>query len=233
MQTTKKDSEPSLFEVLSNKVPIKISEVTVQKSDSSRVSVFSEGEFLFGISYLDAHNLGLRKGAEINSSQIKDICTAIDFDQISSYLLRILAKRPYPRKTLLSKLTSKGFIRHSAEKVLTDFEEKGWIDDESYARSYVHDKYNLAGWGPKKIEMYLKRDGVSSQVIESAMDALEPNESLSTTLEKLVNKRKLHFLREKDTFKRKKKVVDYLLRKGFGPDEVFKQIDTLLLSLEK
>lgn len=232
MQTTKKDSEPSLFEVLSGKVPFKISEVTVQKSDSSRVSIFSEGEFLFGISALDAHNLGLRKGIEVHSAKIKDICAAIDADRIKSFLLRQLAKRPYPRKTLLNKLTSKGFTRYSAESVLTDFEQKGWIDDESYARSYVNDKYNLSGWGPKKIEMYLKRDGVPERVIQSAIKSLEPNESTIDTLVKLVNKRKLHFLREKDTFKRKKKVVDYLLRKGFSPNEVFKHIDTLLLSLE-
>jgi len=233
MQTTKKDSGPLLLEVLSGKVPFKISEVTVQKSDASRVSIFSEGEFLFGIAALDAHNLGLRKGFEVNSAQVKDICAAIDADQIRSSLLRLLTKRPYPRKTLLNKLISKGFVRHSVEKVLTDFEQKGWIDDSSYAKSYVNDKYKLAGWGPKKIEMYLKRDGVSDQIIQSAIKGLETNESLLETLQKLVNKRKLHFLREKDTFKRKKKVVDYLLRKGFNPNEVFKHIDTLLLSLEK
>ena len=232
MQTTKKDSEPSLFEVIRDKAPFKISEMTVQKSDSSRVSFFSEGEFLFGISALDAHNLGLKKGTEVHAAQIKDICAAIDADQIKSFLLRLLAKRPYPRRVLLNKLISKGFIKHSSESVLSDFEQKGWINDESYAKSYVNDKYNIAGWGPQKIEMYLKRDGVSEQVIQSAIKALEPNESTVETLEKLVNKRKLHLLREKDTFKRKKKVVDYLLRKGFNPNEVFKHIDTLLLNLE-
>lgn len=232
MQTTKKDSVPSLFEVLRDKAPFKISEVTVQKSDPSRVSIFSEGEFLFGISALDAHNLSLEKGSEVHTAQIKDICAAIDADKIKSFLLRLLAKRPYPRRVLLNKLTSKGFIRHSSESVLSDFEQKGWINDESYAKSYVNDKYNIAGWGPKKIEMYLKRDGVSEQVIQTAIKELDTNESTFETLEKLVNKRKLHFLREKDTFKRKKKVVDYLLRKGFIPNEVFKHIDTLLLSLE-
>jgi regulatory protein len=233
MQTTNKDSGPSLYEVLKDKVPFKISEVTVQKSDSSRVSVFSDGEFLFGISAFDAHNLHLYKAAEVNSAQIKDICAAIEADQIKSFLLRLLAKRPYPRRVLLKKITSKGFLRHSAENVLQEFEDKGWIDDSSYARSYVNDKYNLAGWGPKKIEMYLKRDGVSEQVIQNALKSLEPAVSTSETLEKLVNKRKMHFLREKDTFKRKKKVVDYLLRKGFNPDEVFKYIDNLLQSLEQ
>ncbi len=233
MQTTRKDPGPSLFEVLKEKSPFKISEVTVQKSDSSRVSIFSEGKFLFGIAAIDAHELGLSKGTVVKPEQIKNICSAIDADQIKSFLLRLLAKRPYPRRILFNKLITKGFLKHSAELVLSDFEERGWIDDESYARSYVNDKYNLARWGPKKIEMYLKRDGISEYVIQHALKSLEPSESLTDTLKKLVNKRKLHFLREKDTFKRKKKVVDYLLRKGFNPDEVFKQIDKLLLSLEK
>lgn len=233
MQTTKKDSGPSLHEILKEKTPFRISEVTVQKSDSSRVSVFSEGEFIFGISALDAHNLGLRKGNEIVASQVKDICAAIDADQIRSFLLRLLGKRPYPRRILLTKLVSKGFSKHSSDLILNEFEEKGWIDDMNYARAYVNDKYNLAGWGPKKIEMYLKRDGVSEAVIKSALDLLEPSESTADTLEKLVRKRRLAFLREKDTFKRKKKVVDYLLRKGFNPDEVFKHIDLLLSKLNQ
>lgn len=216
-----------------DKSPFRISEVTVQKFDSSRVSIFSDGEFLFGISALDAHSLGLKKGDDVHSSQIKQICACIDADQIRNFLLRILGKRSYPRKVLQQKLSAKGFLRHSSDNILIEFEEKGWIDDHSFARSYAHDKYNLAGWGPKKIEMYLKRDGVPESVIKKALQVLEPTESVAQTFEKLVNKRKLHFIREKDTFKRKKKVVDYLLRKGFSPDDVFKYIDSILLNLDQ
>jgi regulatory protein len=232
MQRTKKDSGPSLFDVLMDKAPCKISEVTVQKSDSSRVSVFSQGEFLFGISAMDAYDLGLRKGINIEGSQVKPICLAIESDQIKNYILILLAKRPYPRNILLKKLLSRGYTKHSAESVLSDFEEKGWINDESYAKGFVQDKYNIAGWGPKKIELFLKRDGVAEGVIQLALKSLEPAACVSKTLEKLVNKRKLHFLRENDTFKRKKKIVDYLLRKGFNPNEIFTHIDTLLQNLE-
>lgn len=233
MLRTKQESKPSLSEILKEKVPLKISDVKVQKTDTSRVSIFGDGEFLFGISAFDAQNLGLRKGEEILLSQINDICTAVDADKIKNFLLRLLAKRPYPRAILLNKLTQKGFLKHSSEQVINDFEEKGWIDDTSYTRSYVSDKYNLSGWGPKKIQMYLKRDGVSEHIIQEALKSVEPDVPTSHTLEKLVNKRKLHFLREKDTFKRKKKVVDYLLRKGFNSDEVFKHIGNLLKKLEQ
>jgi len=226
--TDDQHSEQPLSEILKELTPFRISGVVVQKNDSSRVSIFVDGKFLFGIALFDAHELGLHKGAEVVASMIDPICAAIEFDHIQSHLLRMLAKRPYPRNLLHRKLSTKGFSRPSIQKVLDYFDQKGWIDDHVYATAFAKDKFRLAGWGPQKISMYLKRDGVSELIIQEVVQQLEPENGIESLLLSLVHKRKQHFLREKDTFKRKKKVVDYLLRKGFNQSDVFRHIDTML-----
>ena len=114
---------------------------------------------------------------------------------------------------------------------MDDFESRGWLNDYEFAKAYANDKYNLSGWGPNKIKMYLFREGISQQTIEKVLSKLDDDPDIYEILEKLVQKKKNHFLREKDTFKRKKKVVDYLMRKGFNGNDVFKFIDRLIINL--
>jgi len=228
---TDKTEKPDLHEILNELVPFRISEVIVQKNDSSRVSIFTNGKFVFGISLFDATSLALHKGTEVTSEQINIICATVLRDQIRSWLLSLLARRPYSRHQLVQKARLKQYRKTDVDPILDEFESKGWLNDFEFAKAYVNDKYKLSGWGPQKIRMYLFKEGISNQIIEMVISGLNSDPEIYTTLEKLVQKKKNHFLREKDTFKRKKKVVDYLMRKGFNGNDVFKFIDRLIINI--
>lgn len=228
---TEKTDKPDLHDILNELVPFRISEVVVQKNDSSRVSIFSDGKFVFGLSLFDATSLSLHKGTEVTAKQVDDICATVLRDQIKSWVLGLLARRPYSRFQIIRKARTKHYRRSDIDPILDDFESRGWLNDYEFAKAYANDKYNLSGWGPNKIKMYLFREGISQQTIEKVLSKLDDDPDIYEILEKLVQKKKNHFLREKDTFKRKKKVVDYLMRKGFNGNDVFKFIDRLIINL--
>ncbi len=226
-----KTDNPDLHDILSELVPFRISEVVIQKNNSSRVSIFSDGNFVFGMSLYDATTLSLHKGTEITARQVESICATVLRDQIKSWVLSLLARRPYSRFQLIRKARTKQYQRSDIDLILDDFESKGWLNDHEFAKAYANDKYNLSGWGPNKIKMYLFREGISQQIIDQVLANMENDSDIFSILEKLVQKKKNHFLRENDTFKRKKKVVDYLMRKGFNGNDVFKFIDRLITKL--
>lgn len=212
-------------------VPFQISDVVVQVHDTSRVSIFANGDFLFGISLFECQRLGLHKGKEVDSSLAQQISISVNQDQIKNWLLGLLGKRPYSRFEILQKSRKKGFRTDDVVPVLDHFESRGWINDEEFARAYASDQARLRGYGPQKIRANLKQKGVSDQVINTVLSDVHMDVDLKSEFLKLVLKKKNHFLREIDTFKRKKKVVDYLLRKGFHGNDVFKHIDYLLKEL--
>lgn len=51
-------------------------------------------------------------------------------------------------------------------------EEYGYINDEEYARNYVHDKMHLRRWGALRIRHELQRKGVSREVISNALEEM-------------------------------------------------------------
>lgn len=226
-----KEATQNLGDRLNEMVPFLISEVLVQVHDTSRVSVFSDGEFLFGISLFECQRLGLYKGKEVDAHLAKQISVSVNQDYIKQWLLGLLGKRPYSRFEILQKSRKKGFSSSDVTPLLDQFESRGWINDEEFARMYASDQARLRGYGPQKIRANLMQKGVSDLVINTVLNEVHSDIDLESVFQKLVLKKKNHFLRENDTFKRKKKVVDYLLRKGFHGNDVFKHIDHLLKEL--
>jgi len=145
----------------------------------------------------------------------------------------LLSRRTHARYELKTKALRKGYPADTVQQLLQKLEENGWVNDEEFAQSFVHDKFKFQRWGPVKIRSKLRSLGISQGIIERVLQGIEENIDDFHVLKQLVVKRKAHFLREQDLQKRKRKVANYLLRKGFSSDTVFNCLEQLLKELEK
>ena len=145
----------------------------------------------------------------------------------------MLSRRTHARYELKTKALRKGYPADTVQQLLQKLEENGWVNDEEFAQSFVHDKFKFQRWGPVKIRSKLRSLGISQGIIERVLQGIEENIDDFHVLKQLVVKRKAHFLREQDLQKRKRKVANYLLRKGFSSDTVFNCLEQLLKELEK
>lgn len=223
-------SEANRSELL-GKLPVEIIRVEVQKHDNSRFSLFCHDSFLFGLPVALCESLEIGKGTMLTESLFRQIETEAIRDGLRSWLLNLLARKPYSRTQMIRKAGEydSGIIRG----ILDEFEEKGWLNDESFARSLTRDKVNFRQWGPAKIRQQLSKAGVEVSMADQVLQEEIGSEIQKQQIEALVMKRKPHFLREPNALKRKKKIVDYLLRKGYDPGIVFKMADTLLTRLNE
>jgi regulatory protein len=209
-------------------LPVVISGIQVQVNDTSRISIFAHNKFLLGLPVHVCNRLGISKGVELDENTFWKIESEIQRDAIRSWLLNLLAKKPYSRKQLVGKCKDAGYGLEVVNEILDEFESRKWIDDHAYALSFARDKAEFQRWGPAKIKQHLQKNGIDSETASVALKKVTTKDEQFEAVCTLIEKRKLHFLRESDIRKRKKKIVDYLLRKGYDGDVIFANIESIM-----
>lgn len=214
-------------------LPATITSIAVQKKNKQRYSLYVDEGFLVGVSEETLIDLELAKGMTITTALFQKIQRKEGRYAVKSYLMKLLARRDHARLELLRKAQNKDYPREVIENVLDELVEKGYLNEQSFAEKFTADKFNLNHWGPIKIRSHLYKKGVSKSVVQNTVEAFFEGRELGETYLNLVLKRKRRFLKEEDKFKRKKKIFDYLNRKGFHPDSIFSHMDELMEAVSK
>ncbi|MBS3993878.1 MAG: RecX family transcriptional regulator [Bacteroidetes bacterium] len=116
-------------------------------------------------------------------------------------------------KEIEQKLIDYKMIPAAQEKIILHLINQNYLNEERFAKNYARGKFNSKHWGRIKIKAALKQRNISDYNINIAFKEIDIDEYytvLSIEMEK-----KLGVLKERDEWKRKKKVIDYLLQKGF------------------
>lgn len=153
------------------------------------------------------------------------------FDRYYNLTLRYLSYRPRSEKEILDYLTkkvknqkSKGKIESQNEKIIDDslidrvivkLKEYKFIDDKAFARFWVEQRVKFKHKPIRAIEFELKQKGIDKDLIEAVLSVFDSKDLDLENAKKLAEK-KLDFYRDLDVRKRKEKVTNYLLRKGFS-----------------
>lgn len=111
------------------------------------------------------------------------------------------------------KLYEWGMHREDTEAIITDLILTNFLNEERFALAYVSGKFNIKKWGKIKIKQGLKLKKIPEKMIIKALKSIDPGDYQQTLL--ALASKKLSAITEKDTFKRKQKLLTYLMGKGF------------------
>lgn len=217
---------------LSDKLPARITSLLPQKKNKERYSIFIEEGFLIGVAESTLLEYKLSKGVEVTPLLFRKLTNAEGRQAAKSYCLKMLSRRDHSRKELFDKMVKKDYTRDIINSVLDEMEEKGFLDDSSFARKFASDKSRLNKWGPAKIKAHLYKKGIPKHLAEDSIETAFEDFNLEETYHKLVLKRKRKFLQEENLYKRKKKIFDYLRRKGYRSEDILKHLDKLTEAIE-
>lgn len=229
---TKRKSKQEKLEEAKRLLPAILSEIQVQKKNAARYSLFVDNQFLIGVSKATLTKLNLKKGVEITPSLFDQITEAEIQWAAREYLFRILSRRDHSRKELRDKAFKKGYKGHYLEEILDEFEHKEYIDDQKFALKYTSDKFEFNNWGPYKIQTQLFKKGISKSTAEFCIREVFGDKAIKESMIQLVTKKKKRYKRE-PAEKRKKKIFDFLMRKGYDSDYILKYMDELLAIVNK
>jgi regulatory protein len=214
-------------------LPGVITSIRVQKNNKERYSIFVDEEFLLGVAEQTLLKFNLSKGEEITPAQLRKIRREEGRFEVKSYMIKRLGQRDHARRELFNKALKKEYPKEVIENVLDELEKKGYLDETGFAEKFASDKHRLNNWGPTKIKAHLYKKGISKSVAERSIADAFANVDFRETLLNLVLKRKRRFLREEDPYKRKKKVVDHLARKGYRQSDIYDHLDELMKAIKQ
>ncbi len=116
-------------------------------------------------------------------------------------------------KEVRSRLIEYQVYGDTLEEIISDLITEGFLNEERFARSYTRGKFRMKGWGRVKIRSELKYRLISDYCIRKAMTEIDEEEYYET-LQRLLTK-KDNLLREKNPYKRRKKLTDHANRRGY------------------
>lgn len=123
------------------------------------------------------------------------------------------------------KLASLGCTGPDADQLVRVLKAEGFVDDRRYAQTIACSKMNQKGWGRRKIADLLQRKGIDPDNINQALALLE-DDAYRKTLQ-LQAAKKVRVLRDAGDARRHK-LAAFLIRKGFEPDLVWREVNQLL-----
>ncbi len=91
--------------------------------------------------------------------------------------LRLLARRAHSRVELLLKLTRRGYEGDEIRTALKRLEELGYLDDQSFARSFVRRRGSMRG--PRALSAELAARGVDRTHVDTAVSEFGETEQLA------------------------------------------------------
>jgi len=126
---------------------------------------------------------------------------------------------------VITKLKSYGVSDALADEILIELIQNEYLDEERFARSFCSGKFKIKRWGRNKIAFELSKLKVPKSCILLAMSEID-NIDYKNVIRHLANK-KMASLKDKNSYVRKKKVVDSLLRKGYESELVWSYVHKL------
>jgi len=124
------------------------------------------------------------------------------------------------------KLKDMHMIPDAIDHIIVELIQNNFLNEERFAKTFVRGKFNIKKWGRYRLTLELKKKNVSKVNINQALkeiDKLEYIEIFNALAEK-----RFKSLAETNKFKKKKKLVDYLLYRGWESHLVYEKANELI-----
>jgi regulatory protein len=124
------------------------------------------------------------------------------------------------------RLKEMNLIDLAKEVIILHLLEHDFLNEERFSKTFARGKFRIKKWGKQRIMRELRMKSISDYNIKSALKEIDDVEYYKT-FDELAEKRLLE-LNETDVYKKRKKMADYLLYRGWETALVYKKITELI-----
>jgi regulatory protein len=195
-----------------------ITALVEQKKDPNRINVFLDGSFAFGLNRLVA--AWLEVGQTLSERRIEQLLHQNIHEKALQGAFHYLSFRNRSEFEIRNNLIKKGFNTVVINDVMEEMKEKRLIGDSQFAKEWVDNRVSSKPKGRRLLEFELRQKKVDQAIIDQVLIDFPDEESLSIQAGRKVANR---YARLEYTVFRKK-VSDYLLRRGFDYEVIQKAI---------
>ncbi len=202
-----------------------VTRIAQQAKDPDRASVYLDDAFAFGLAVNLVIEEGLRKGVVLTAERQRDLLRRQETHAARASALASVAARAQTTGEIRRKLSDKGFDGAVVEDTVAALEAMGVVDDAAFARAYARGRFAGRGHGPSRIRQDLQQKGVAREHVDAALADLADEEDVAGRARSDAAQRWAALASEADPRKRKKKTLDFLLRRGHSFDDARQAAD--------
>lgn len=153
--------------------------------------------------------------------------TGQEHKRARSLALRYLSYRDRSFHEVSAHLAQKGVSPKAIRETLDRLAESGLLNDERFARNWARSRISVKKLGPIRLRRELLAKGVEDSIVQSALGELY-SERDPKDLARTCARKKISALTGVEPEQRKRRLVQYLQRKGFSPETVYQTVADLL-----
>lgn len=189
---------------------VTLTAIKAQVKSESRVSLFIDEVFFCSVDMLQLAEMRLHVGQQLTEEEAAHIKREGSFSKAYNRAIGYLAIRPRSTKEVRDYLWRKQYEPAIAERVMQRLDEKGYLRDAAFARSWVQSRALAKPVSKRRLQMELQQKGIVEQERLDAMQSYDERAALLRIIEKKSRQSKYANNRQK--------FVEYLARQGFNFD---------------
>lgn len=191
--------------------------VEKQKKAKHRYNIYINDAYAFSVHEDIMIKHRLLKGEQIDQACAQEV--ARDDERHQTYLeaIRYLGRRPRSEKETRLHLKQKGYDPSHIADVVRQLGEQHYLDDHAFAKLWTEHRVLSQKKGRKLVEMELAQKGLNGEHIQHALASIDREDEYQAAVE--LGRKKWNAT-SGDLLDRKRKVMTFLLRRGFPNDTV-------------
>jgi regulatory protein len=146
-------------------------------------------------------------------------------EKAKNYAFLLLKFRLRSENEIRQRLKKKKFDTQIIENVVSFLKDKGFINDNYFAKTWVESRIKKP-LGLRRLKEELKIKGIDKEIIEERINEIKKNYPEEEIIARIARER-LKRIKDIDPQKAKKRIYAYLLRRGFSPDIILDVVGQL------
>jgi len=110
--------------------------------------------------------------------------------------------------------------------ILLHLLQNNYLNEERFAKTFVRGKFRIKKWGRRRLTLELRKKDISKVNINLALGEIEKPEYIEVFNE--LSEKKAYSIRETNKLKKKRKLQDYLLYRGWETHLVYEKVNELI-----
>ena len=160
----------------------------------------------------------------LSSKKVNDR-NPLSLQKARNYAFYLLKFRPRSEDEIYQRLKRKKFDQAVIRQTLSFLKDRGFINDEDFARAWVESRIKKP-LGLRKLTQELRLKGIDKEIIDRQIGRIKKDYSEEEIVLKLARARfdKCNGI---EPLKAKRRIFAYLLRHGFSPEVVIDAVNNL------
>ncbi|MDC0956301.1 regulatory protein RecX [Flavobacteriaceae bacterium] len=124
------------------------------------------------------------------------------------------------------KLVSMRMIPEAIDQIIVALLDHNFLNEERFAKAYVRGKFRIKKWGRRRLTLELKKKEIGIFNINQAISQINELDYLEVFND--LSESRLSFIKESNKLKKRKKLADYLLYRGWESHLVYQRVNELV-----